>query len=154
MLQVGIGFDSSKSVSLAISTFGQVRSLKSASQFLASFWQVGVGSVRQVGWQSQGFGKTRFLFGRERFKKVGFGCQVQSLLGCRVFWLVKLAAVKFIETLLPKIELVVKCCQDSRGSGSKAKESGATRKRLTPFAADSGFAASGDAPRASKGFGQ
>jgi len=33
------------------------------------------------------------------------------------------------------------------------KESGATRKRLTPFAADSGFAASGYAPRASKGFG-
>jgi hypothetical protein len=79
----------------------------------------------------------------ERFKKVGFGRS------SAVFaWLSGLLASQI--WVLPKSELVVKCCQDSRGSGSKAKESGATRKRLTPFAADSGFAASGDAPRASK----
>jgi hypothetical protein len=48
-----------------------------------------------------------------RFSKSGFFLRF----GCRVFWLVKLAAVEFIETLLPKIEFVVKCSQDSRGSG-------------------------------------
>jgi hypothetical protein len=64
MLQVGIGFDSSKSVSLAISTFGQVRSLKSASQFSASFWQGEFGLFGGLVGKVSGFGRLERLFGQ------------------------------------------------------------------------------------------
>jgi hypothetical protein len=118
MLQVGTGFDSSKFVSLAIFTFGQVRSLKSASQFSASFWQGGVGSVRLVGWQGVRFWQVgAFVRSVSVSKKLALVGQVRFFPGRRVFWQVKFAAVEFIETLLPKIEFVVKCSQDSRGSG-------------------------------------
>jgi hypothetical protein len=54
-------------------------------------------------------------------KKLALVGQVRFFPGRRVFWQVKFAAVEFIETLLPKIEFVVKCCQEGYGSGSKAK---------------------------------
>jgi len=50
----------------------------------------------------------------ERFKKVGFGRS------SAVFaWLSGLLASQI--WVLPKIELVVKCCQEGCGSGSKAR---------------------------------
>jgi len=50
----------------------------------------------------------------ERFKKVGFGRS-----GAVFAWLSGLLASQI--WVLPKSEFVVKCCQDSRASGSKAR---------------------------------
>ena len=70
---VNFGFDSLKLASLAMSTFGRVKSLKLASLRWSKFWLGLFGLVEQSVFFGQGFGKFSFQLVSEFLKQFRFG---------------------------------------------------------------------------------
>jgi hypothetical protein len=110
-LLAGIGFDSSQSAWLAISAFGRVRFLKSASRGLKKFWQVCVRFFGQVSLCNQGYGRLWLLLGQRVFQK-SFISASQVL-----FFALVVVSFGWSNWVLPKSEFVVKCGQEGCGSG-------------------------------------